>query len=426
MGNNLKKDLWTSIYIPFAAGMSASGTLIPLFLLSLPGGSVSFIGLFSSITSIVSLILTFIWGKLTDDTGKRKIFILISMFSGFGILMGYAFSFEIFHLMWLAIISGLLLGAESTATSMYLFDHYPPDLWEEKISKLNLKSGIGSCIGMVFGALFQMYFLDYQLFFIITSILCLISGIMGFFLLHDKKPEKMLLLKREFPIVGILDLPIYSSLLYKKVIYSLQKRDSETKGNYYFTKYVVIFLIAIFIFYLSSSLTFTPLSAFMKINLNINDSWIFWIFLSYYVILTISFLFVGNAVDKYGNRKMLFLGLSLRIVTYILFTVFSMITLSGFNGLLSLIIIAGIAGFSISFIKVVFSNIYPRLFDNRENLGEMLAVFSIIGGLAGIIGSYLSGYIAELTIYGYFLLFLTSTILAGLSLLIFFLVKKLK
>jgi len=89
MTNNAKSDLWFVIFVPFAASMAASGTLIPLFLLAL-GGSVSQIGIFSSLTSVVSLVLAFIWGRLTDATGKRKIFILITFFSAFGILLGYA------------------------------------------------------------------------------------------------------------------------------------------------------------------------------------------------------------------------------------------------------------------------------------------------------------------------------------------------
>ncbi|MHA1253676.1 MAG: MFS transporter, partial [Candidatus Helarchaeota archaeon] len=106
MSQNSNRDFWILIYLPFAAGISSSGTLIPLFILFITGDSVSYIGIFSSITSLVSLFLTFIWGKLTDDTGRRKVFILISLFSGFGIFLGYAFSFNVQHLLILAIISG--------------------------------------------------------------------------------------------------------------------------------------------------------------------------------------------------------------------------------------------------------------------------------------------------------------------------------
>ncbi|MHA1229284.1 MAG: MFS transporter [Candidatus Helarchaeota archaeon] len=419
MSQNSGKDFWILIYLPFAAGISSSGTLIPLFILFITGDSVSYIGIFSSITSLVSLFLTFIWGKLTDDTSRRKVFILISLFSGFGIFLGYAFSFNVQHLLILAIISG---------PNMYLFEHYPPELWEEKLSKLNLCVGLGSCIGMVFGAVFQMYIVNYSLFFVISSVLCLIAGIMGVFLLKDLRPMDVSLpkLRLERQIVGNLDIPLYSSLLYKKPAFRKRLQEISAKLKLHFTKYVIIFLVAIFLFYLSSSLTFTPLSAFMKLQSKIPDSWIFWIYLSYYVILTVSFIFVGKTIDKYGNRKILFLGLSLRILTYILFTIYSMLTFEFIIGVVGFIILAGIAGFSISFLKVVFSNVYPRLLPDEEDLGEMLAVLSIVGNGAGIIGAYLSGYIAEQFIYGYFMLFLISAILAGISTVVFFFIKNLK
>ena len=103
-----------------------------------------------------------------------------------------------------------------------------------------------------------------------------------------------------------------------------------------------------------------------------------------------------------------------------------MLTFEFIIGVVGFIILAGIAGFSISFLKVVFSNVYPRLLPDEEDLGEMLAVLSIVGNGAGIIGAYLSGYIAEQFIYGYFMLFLISAILAGISTVVFFFIKNLK
>ncbi|MHA1132508.1 MAG: MFS transporter, partial [Candidatus Helarchaeota archaeon] len=114
MSQSLSKDFWINTFLPFSAAMAASGTLIPLFILFM-GGSASSIGWLSALSSCVSLPLAFFWGKLTDDSGKRKIFILIMFISGFGIIFGYFLTGLIpgnfTWLIFLAILSGLLLGA---------------------------------------------------------------------------------------------------------------------------------------------------------------------------------------------------------------------------------------------------------------------------------------------------------------------------
>jgi MFS family permease len=254
---------------------------------------------------------------------------------------------------------------------------------------------------------------------------------MGFLILKDTEKKDLSLPKREVQPFGSLDLPFYASASYVNIAFGTLNekigaiRDDKAGLRYKFTKYVLIFFLSVFIFNLGSSLTFTPLSAWMITILKFDESYIFWIYLSYYLILTISYLFVGKSIDKYGNRKMAFLGLSAKIIAYILFIAISIVILPELGYLIGLLVILGISGLSISFVKVVFSNIFPRL-TGEENLGEMLAIYSIIGSSAGIIGSFLSGIIAESSVFGYFFLFLISVGLTGLSFLIFLLVKQLK
>ncbi len=414
----LNKDFWINTFLPFSAAMAAAGTLIPLFIISATiGGDVSDIGMLSALSSCVGLPLAFVWGKLTDDTGKRKIFILIMFISGFGILFGYFLAINLTWLIVLSVLSGLLLGAGDTAKNMYIFDTYPPTEWEEKIAKYQQRTGIGACAGLIFGGLFQIFFItiNFAIFFLVCSILCGISAVLGYFFIKDIRIDRIRQKVERVPIIN-LDLPFYSSLYTprKVVSYESQVKDAPTKSQ--ITSTLILFFLASFALYLASNFTFTPLPAFITQELLIAPSFIFWIFLGYYIVSVVGYTFTGTWIDKMGNRNVLFIGLLIRIVVYGVFAIFSILTLA-FTGSFALVILLLIfSGISYSLMNVALQNTLPRLI--QKNLGEILAIYSIIVGISAIIGSFFSGFIAETL--GYLWVFLFSLIFAGIALAIYY------
>lgn len=406
MSTNSRKDFWIMSFIPFSAAMAASGTLIPLFIIStVIGGSVSDIGVFSAISSLVSLPLAFIWGKLTDDTGKRKVFILIMLLSGFGVLLGYTFASDLLWILVLSIISGLLLGSGDTAKTIYIFDHYPPDLWEEKISKYHQLSGLGATLGLAVGGLFQMFLMEYSIFFLICAILCTISAGIGFLTIKDVTKDQFNHKINKSALINA-DLPVFSSLIQARKIvpYKLTLEKTPMRKNVTFS--LILFFLAAFSLFLASNFTFTPLPAFIKQNLGIEESYIFWIFLAYYVISVVGYTFAGNWIDKYGNRKILFTGLLTRGGVYAAFSIFSLFTISligSWGAIVGVILLLTFAGLSYSLMNVALQNILPRLI--QKNVGEMLAIYSIIVGASSILGSFFSGFIAESIGYSWLFVF---------------------
>lgn len=426
MSTTSRTDFWINSFLPFAAAMAASGTLIPLFIISSTiGGSVSDIGYLSALGSLVSLPMAFIWGKLTDDTGKRKVFIFIMFLSGLGILLGYSFesmfasTYEI-NIVWITIISitsGLLLGAGDTAKNMYIFDKYPPDLWEEKISKYQQRSGIGACAGLIFGGLFQMYFGNYMIFFLICAILSGVSAVMAFLTIKEITTDKSKEYKvARTPIVNEA-LPIYSSLVQSRRIlsYKMEPQDQKDPTKSQITATLLLFFGGAFSLFLASNLTFTPLAAYISqtppLGLGISESFVFWIFLGYYAVSVIGYTFAGNWIDKQGNRKIFYMGLIMRVAVYVVFAIFTFFILDVTSAFIVIIVLLVFAGLSYSLMNVALQNTLPRLI--KKNVGEILALYSIIVGVSAILGSFFSGLIAENM--GYLWLFLFSVIFAALA-----------
>ncbi len=421
MSQSLNKDFWITTFLPFSAAMAASGTLIPLFILAMGGGAAD-IGWLSALSSCVSLPLAFIWGKLTDDTGQRKIFIIIMFISGFGVIFGYFLTGIIpgnfTWLIGLSVLSGLLLGSGDTAKNMYIFDSYPPDQWEEKISKYQQRTGIGACLGLVFGGVFQMVFVDsYAIFFLICALLCGGSAVLGFLVIKDIAVDKIIQKAERTPVMN-LDLPYYSSIYTPRKTISYQVKDKESPSKRQMTKTLVLFFLGSFTLYLASNFTFTPLPAFMSVDLLIMEFLIFWIYLGYYAISVLGYTFAGNWIDKHGNRKILLIGVITRIAVYGAFAIFAIFTLTIAGSAVAytmIIILLICSGISYSLMNVALQNTLPRLIE--KNIGEILALYSIVVGISAIIGSFLSGFIAETL--GYPWLFLLSVIFGVLALVIY-------
>jgi len=88
--------------------------------------------------------------------------------------------------------------------------------------------------------------------------------------------------------------------------------------------------------------------------------------------------------------------------------------------LVLVIILLIFSGLSYSLQNVALQNCLPRLV--QKNMGEILAIYSIIIGVSAILGSLFSGIIAESL--GYSWLFLFSVIFASIACLIYLITLK--
>ncbi len=410
----MAKDFWISTFIPFSAAVAAAGVLVPLFILAI-GGSVADLGWLTALGSGISLPLAFIWGKLTDDSGQRKIFIILMFISGFGISIGYFFSNTFVWLIVLAVLTGLLIGSGDTARNMYIYDKYPESEWEETISKFHQRSGIGSCAGLLFGGIFLYFSNEFALFFLICAILCAISAILGFFFIKEVSTEKV---RHKKDKMTDMKLAFYSSTYeLHKIRPTKVQRDEDLRAR------VILFLIGTFVLYLAFNLIFTPLPAFMLEELKIAEYLIFWVYLGYFAISVVGYSFAGNWIDKKGNRTVLFIGLFTRIVVYSGFAIFSLFIVNvagGPSALVIVIILLIFGGIAFSLMNVALQNTLPRLI--KKDLGEVLGVYYIVIGLSAIVGSFFSGFIAEFLSYAW--LFLIAVICTVIAFAIYFKIVK--
>ena len=132
--------------------MGTSSVLVPLMIVEVIGRSVNAVGLLSSVVSLVGVIASLIWGKLSDDAPRRKPFIVLSYaalgLSFFGTAFAHAFSTV---LAWNMVLNFFWMANASIAV-LIVIDNRDKSVWEMRIGHLNQIIALGWLAGLVLGS----------------------------------------------------------------------------------------------------------------------------------------------------------------------------------------------------------------------------------------------------------------------------------
>ena len=134
----------------------AAGTasiLIPLWVATWYGGSVGDVGVLSSLVSLVGVIGSLFWGRLSDAAHRRKLFVVGSyIMTGVSyIIMGMAGSYG--QLVAWNMVQNLFWVANASVTVLIVIENQDEDQWESKIGRLNQSGALGWVAGLALGTL---------------------------------------------------------------------------------------------------------------------------------------------------------------------------------------------------------------------------------------------------------------------------------
>ncbi len=171
-----KKNLYVLWFGTFIAGMSFSlvSPFMPTLLkqVGVGEGLKFWSGVAFSLSFLVSAIMAPIWGSLADRYG-RKVMILRS---GFGMAIVYvimAFSTELWHILALRLINGLLSGFIPASTALVACNT-PDDELGGSLGLLQTGSAVGNIMGPLIGGVMS-YFLGIQQTLLLAGVV-LITG----------------------------------------------------------------------------------------------------------------------------------------------------------------------------------------------------------------------------------------------------------
>lgn len=131
--------------------MGTSSILIPLMISQVLLHSVADVGLLFSFASLVGVIGSLVWGRLSDAVHRRKPFIVISFVAvslGFaGIAVAQSFT----TILLLNMILNFFWVANAAVSVLIVIENKEKPVWERKIGHINLVGALGWVAGLIFG-----------------------------------------------------------------------------------------------------------------------------------------------------------------------------------------------------------------------------------------------------------------------------------
>ena len=132
--------------------MGTSSVIVPLMVSHVLHRSVAALGVLSTLVSLVGVIGSLIWGRLSDAAHRRKPFVILSYAALTGTFAGIALSRSFNTLLLHNVIMNLFWVANAAVSVLIVIENQDESRWEGRISRLNQVGAIGWLAGLVLGS----------------------------------------------------------------------------------------------------------------------------------------------------------------------------------------------------------------------------------------------------------------------------------
>jgi MFS family permease len=403
------KTLWFWAFVPINASTGIFLTLLPLYILNL-GGNVVDVGLITS-SYLFSLIpAALIWGYAIDHFPYRKRYITFSCF-GMGAVLVLSFLFnQLGFLSLFLVLFGFVSAAAAPAVNLLIMESFAKSQWPNMIAEFSYVSLLGNDAGIVIGMLWTSFY-DLRSLIGLSALLSLVSGALVLKSVQESKvvfEREAILFSKETFIHRLRSFPI----IFIRVPKWQDFRRFARMLRSTFLKEVPLLYFSVFIFNLGTNIYSTSYVPSLKQNY-VLDNQIFLITLSNSIAQTLMYFYVQRkgfferhmAVD--ATKLILAFRTGMFLITSVVILLFQQTTLMVIN----LMIYAGLGGcFALYNIAVSFL-VFRTL--NYQGKGEILGIYSALGGIFSFMGAFASGYLSYN--WGYPFTFLISAILMAIS-----------
>jgi len=183
--NGEKETRWHLAMIPLYMAIGNPGLLVTLVALSL-NASIAEVGAISAAGSAASFVLSMVWGRLSDMSSQRKIYILffsvilVPLFSALSLVSGIP-QITLLYTLVIAVSSGV-----APIAVMYTVECCKGKNWSGEVGRLNSIMSIGNIVGLLTFT-FAAHFYPTQSLFYISAAVCLVASLLLWRL--GKEPE---------------------------------------------------------------------------------------------------------------------------------------------------------------------------------------------------------------------------------------------
>ena len=382
--------------------VGTSSILVPLMVVEVLGGTVENVGLISSLASLMGVIGSLIWGRLSDVAHRRKLFVVMSYAMVAVSFVGIALAHSLTSIVLFNMILSLFWVANASVTVLLVIENRDESLWEAKISHLNQLGTLGWVSGLIFGSV-ALAVASPRLgeatavrsVFGILALGGLVAAVLAERFVPHTKPK---FVRRRFrgSILAFGNFIVERARfgpfhLYHR--FNPRRLPALLWGEGGLTHQTKSFLVAMLLAFSAFSFFFVPLPVLLANKFGFASSTVF----SYFVVLNgaivLAYPLATRRVKRLGNKSVLTGSLLARVLLFTFAGASLLVWPVAPSGLLlSLFFIA--LGVSWSFFQLSSVAMISRL-ARPEYRGQALGLYNAVAGLGTIIAGVTSGLMAQ-------------------------------
>jgi len=398
--------------------VGTSSILIPLMIVQVLHGTVENVGLISSLASLMGVIGSLVWGRLSDAAHRRKLFVVMSYTMVAASFVGIVFAQSLTAIVLLNMILNLFWVANASVSVLLVIENRDESLWEGKIGHLNQLGTLGWVSGLIFGSV-AMAVASPRLgegaairsVFGILALAGLVAAILAARLIPRTQPRfvhrrfrGMIVALGNFIVERARFGPFH---LYHR--FNLRRLPALLWGEGGLRRETKGFLVAMLLAFSAFGFFFVPLPVLLADRFGFASSTVF----SYFVVLNgaivVAYPLAARRIKRLGNKSVLTGSLLARVLLFALGGAFLFVSPVVPSRLVLSLYFFGV-GVSWSFFQLSSVAMISRL-AQPEYRGQSLGLYNAVAGLGTIIAGVSSGLMAQHI--GYAATFFTSAVLAA-------------
>ncbi len=403
--------------------MGTSSVLVPLMIASVLGRSVGAVGILSSVVSLVGVIGSLVWGRLSDAAARRKAFIILS-YTMLGVsFLGTAFASTFASVLAWNMVLNFFWMANASITVLIVIENRDKSIWEVRIGHLNQIIALGWLAGLILGSVSLGIATPHigremaiRYLFLLLSISGIGAAILAAWFIPRTTPK---FTRRRFRgmIVALGNFLIETGRFRPTHLYHrLNPRRLPallwgTAGLRHETK---LFLWGTLLAFTGFGFFFVPLPVLLAQRFGFPTATVFSYFVALNAAIVITYPFVSHRIKRAGNGTIQVGALIVRLVLFGLMGVYLTVT-TGVPPTAFLIAYFLMLGSSWSFFQLSGVALASRL-AKPENRGQALGLYNAVAGLGTIIAGVGSGTLAD--DFGYGPAFIAAGVLVGGAILV--------
>ncbi|MEM3665333.1 MAG: MFS transporter [Candidatus Jordarchaeales archaeon] len=355
---------WYRAYFPFRVASAATIPLIPLYVNKLGGGLVE-AGLAVAIFNMTAAFASLVFGRLSNPRVLRSY--ALGGFLGLTLAsITFYSAFSVVHVFLASAIAGAATAICALTAVLLIAETNENSLWDKEISLFNRVSDSGWLAGLIMGALWSIFSRGKEL-FMVSAGLAAISFTYAFTILKQQPVKQQPIGWRSAKQVK-------------------NHAENEARTNVL----IALYITSAFLMFMSTSLGYSLLPSFIVKMDGTNAE----VFLAYVSSTTISVLTYPRVErvskgDDVHAQSFASAGRALIMVAFAL----SSLLLKGKIGILVIVAAMSFAGFTWAILNVAGPAAAMKL--DQERKGKIMGVYNSAIFLSSIVGSALSGIVAE-------------------------------